>query len=76
MTRVRGRHAAVPRLGADDRLLLAEMAVDAIDLRLATVAQPCAACDDSPDLLCPRHAAEVDQAGRYRRLARSLGADI
>jgi hypothetical protein len=72
--RRRGRHGG--SLGQARRELLAQMAADAIDARLAGLAQPCAECDRSRELLCDRHRAEVRQADRYRRLSRELGADV
>jgi hypothetical protein len=63
-------------LGPARRVLLGEMAADAIDLRLAWTGASCEACERSPGCLCHRHEAEVRQAEAYRHLARELGLKL
>jgi len=68
-------------LSAEHRALLAEMAADAIDLRLSSLQQPCPDCDRAIAAgdrfpACEQHQADVAQADLYRRLARMLGADV
>jgi hypothetical protein len=77
MGRRLGLHRALSEtLGPARRVLLAEMAADAIDLRLAWTGAPCDACDRSSGCLCHRHEAEVRQADAYRHLARELGLKL
>jgi hypothetical protein len=73
----RARHqAARIVLSVAQRHLLGEMTADAIDARYAAIAQPCAACDHSADLICQQHLGDVAQVRAYRELAAALGVEV
>lgn len=72
----RGRHVRRAGLSSAQLEMLADMAADAIDTRLARLGQWCRACDSGRDLLCNEHAADVRQVGCYRALVARLGVEV
>ena len=59
-----------------ERDALRQALTDAIGVRAAAAAQPCADCVVHPALLCPRHAGELDWVSSYRMLAEDLGLEL
>ena len=59
-----------------ERDALRQALTDAVGVRIAAAAQPCADCVLHPALLCPRHAGELDWVSSYRMLAEDLGLEL
>ena len=59
-----------------ERDAMRQALIDAVGVRAAAAAQPCADCVVHAALLCPRHAAELDWVSSYRMLAEDLGLEL
>jgi hypothetical protein len=68
--------AELMALDEAERDALRQALTDAIGVRAAAAAQPCADCVVHAALLCPRHAAELDWVSSYRMLAEDLGLEL
>ena len=68
--------ARLAALEEAERDALRQALTDAVGVRAAVAAQPCADCVVHPALLCPRHAGELDWVSSYRMLAEDLGLEL